>query len=98
MVQPRREHAVAAQLAPVLVRMDVVRIVGPRAVVLEVAERPAVGEAAGGRAVLAVRQAGRPREQAVDVLAPSSAAAGRVMSTVVAVGAMTIRAGSISTM
>ena len=40
-VEPRREHAQAAQLAAVLVRVDVVRIVGPRAVVAERPDRPA---------------------------------------------------------
>ena len=56
-VQPRREDAVAAQLAPVLVREDVVRIVGTLAVVAEAAERRAVGEAA--RRATRTRPSGR---------------------------------------
>ena len=54
MVQPGAEDPRPAQLAPVLVRHDVVRIVGAGAVVAEVAERPARGEAAGQRPIAAV--------------------------------------------
>ena len=68
-IQPGGEDAAAAQLAAVLVRVDVVGVVGPRAEVLEVAERLAVGKAARGRAVLAVRQPRRARQDPIDVLA-----------------------------
>ena len=63
------------ELAMVLVRMNVVRIVGPGAVVPEEPERPSVGEAAQRRSVLSVGQASRTREDAIDVLAAVGAAA-----------------------
>ena len=87
-----------AQLAPVLVGHDVVRVVGPGAEVLEVAERLAIGKAAERRPVLSVRQRRAARERPCPRRRGSSSACGRDMSTVVAVGAMTIVAGSTSTM
>ena len=44
---PGTEHAVRAQLPPVFVRMDVVWIVGPRAVVEKLSEILALFEATG---------------------------------------------------
>ena len=57
-IQPRAEDAGRAQLATVLVRDDVVRIVGARAVVAEVAERLPLREPARKHPILAVRLPG----------------------------------------
>src|SRR5262245_15489529 len=74
MVHPGGEDAARAQLAAVLVRVDVIRIVGTGAVILEIAEGAAIGEAAERRPVVAVRQPGRPLQQAIDVVAAHAAA------------------------
>ena len=76
-VQPRGEDAVGPQLAAVFVRVNVVGVVGARAVVLEVAHRTPVGKATQRRAVLAVGQPRRSRQQPVDVFALHAAAAAR---------------------
>ena len=67
MIEPRAKHARAAQLAPVLVRHDVVGVVGPRAVIAEVAERPARREPADEHAVAAVRLARGAPEHVVEI-------------------------------
>jgi hypothetical protein len=64
-IQPRAEDARAAQFAAVLVRHDVVRIVGSRTVVAEVAERLAGSEPAGQHPEPAVRH---PRRTLVHLL------------------------------
>ena len=56
-IGPRAEHAQGAELAPVLVRHDVVRIVRPRPLVAEVAEDLARQQPAGDDAIRAVRLA-----------------------------------------
>ena len=66
-VQPGAEHAHRAQLAAMFVRMDVVGIVGPRAVVLERADVPAGDALAGDHAIAAVGAARRLQQQRVDV-------------------------------
>ena len=66
-VEPRGDDAAGAQFATVLVGHDVVRVVWPRAVVLEIAKRLAVGEPAERRPVPPVRQPCAPREHLVDV-------------------------------
>jgi hypothetical protein len=66
-VQPRREHAIASQLAAVLVEVHVVRIVGPSAAVAKAPERPPFGEPAHDRAKMPVWHPRRPREHEVEV-------------------------------
>ena len=68
-VGPRAEDAQRAQLAAMLVRHDVVGIVGPRAGVAEAAENLARQHAAGGDPVGAVGVARGPLEHRVDVVA-----------------------------
>ena len=46
--EPGAEDTVRPQLAAMLVRVDIVRIVAPRPVILEVPETPALVEARGG--------------------------------------------------
>ncbi len=66
-IQPGREHAQAAKLPPVLVIVDVVRVVRPRAVVAERAERRAGQRLARHDAVRAVGVAGGLREDRIQV-------------------------------
>jgi hypothetical protein len=66
-VQPRREHAHAAQLAAVLVHVDVVGIVGPRAEIAERTERPAFDRLARNHPERAIVVSGALHEQAIDV-------------------------------
>ena len=68
-VRPRAENAQRAQLAAMLVRHDVVGIVGPRARVAEAAEDLAGQQAAGDDAVGAVRVPRDALEHRVDVVA-----------------------------
>ena len=66
-VEPGPEHPGAPQFTPVLVGHDVVRVVRPRAVIAEVAQRRALGKAACQHAVVAVRLTRRPAENGVHV-------------------------------
>ena len=66
-IEPRREHEVAAQLAPVFVRDDVVWVVGARAVKLDAADRAARRRLAEDDAVRAVGIAVGPPQQPQDV-------------------------------
>ena len=66
-IQPGREHAQAAKLPPVLVIVDVVRVVRPRAVIAERAERCARQRLARHHAVRAVGVAGGLREDRLEV-------------------------------
>ena len=67
MVEPGAEDTRRPQLATVLVRHEIVGIVGAQSVVAEVAHRLAVGEAAGEHAVLAVRLPRAAAEHVVDI-------------------------------
>ena len=68
-VRPGAEDAQRPQLAPVLVRHDIVRIVGTRAEVLEAAENLARQQAAGDDAIGAIRIARDVLEDDVHVVA-----------------------------
>ena len=87
----------AAQLAAMLVRVDVVGVVRARAVVAEVADRPPVGEAADDRAVLAVGQPRRAAQHLVDVARAQAAALAGQRVHIVAFSEITSVAGSTST-
>ncbi len=78
-VQPRREHAVAAQLAPIFVRDEVVRVVGARADEANAADRLALERLARDDSVRSVGLAIGALEQVVDVAEPHQpfVAAGR---------------------
>ena len=67
-VQPRAEREQAAQLAPVLVREDVVGIVRARAVVAERADRLSLERLAGERAIAAVGPTRRPLQQQLEIV------------------------------
>ena len=66
-VQPRRERPVATQFATMLVRDDIVGIVGPRAVEPEAADRPPLERLAGDDAVRSIGLAVRPAQQQPDI-------------------------------
>ena len=66
-IEPRRKHEVAAQLAAMLVRDDVVGIVGARAVKLDAADRAARRGLAEDDAIRAVGIAIGARQQPHDV-------------------------------
>ena len=68
-VGPGAEHAQRPQLAPVLVRDDIVRIVGPGAGEQEVAEDLAGNQPAGDDAIRAVGVARDRLEDGVHVVA-----------------------------
>ncbi|MBI3049056.1 MAG: hypothetical protein HYY76_12185 [Acidobacteria bacterium] len=66
-VQPRRKHAIGAQFPPVLVRVDIIRIVRPCAVVLEVPEALTFDEAARRHAIPAIPQARTLLENRIEI-------------------------------
>ncbi len=68
MVQPGREHGEAPQFTPVLVGKDVVRVVRPRAVVTKRPEDLAREVTAGEDPVRAIRLAGCPFQNILDVV------------------------------
>src|SRR5688572_32081616 len=69
MIEPRGEHSISAQLPPVLVWMDVVRIIGSRAVVPEGPEESPVCKTARAGAIVTVRLFRHPAEERVQVAA-----------------------------
>ena len=79
MVQPRGEHPAAAQLAPVLVRIDVVRVVVARAVVFEPAHVRAPDQPLRGDPDVSVRQPRGVLEHLVEVVAHEGTTAVRVL-------------------
>jgi hypothetical protein len=76
--EPGGEDPVGAQLTPMLMRVNVVRIVRPRAVILEVAHVLAFFEAARGEVDTARRVARRHAEHAVEIGAREPPPAARV--------------------
>ena len=67
-IQPGAEDPRSAQLAPVLVRDEIVRVVRAPAVVAEVAERRAGREAADEHTVASVLEAGGAVEDVVEIV------------------------------
>ena len=79
-VGPCAEHLERTQLAPVLVRHDVVGIVRARAVVAEAANRAPRQAARRDGAIAAVRAPVRPREDGVEIVARHRACPPRLRS------------------
>ena len=68
-IEPRAEHPRGSQLAPVFMRNDVIRIVGPCAVIAEIAQRSALRKSTHQHAVPAIGKPGGAAEHVIHVAA-----------------------------